>query len=260
MCVVKADEFIYSDKINHYSFILPSEWKEIPKAKIDEWQNLRKEQFSLGPKDFSAGFQLKDREYFQSPYFFVAEHKSKTPVYSQFLKIFSASDSERQKMTDADSSRTQELLNKTGIENLYVENVYIDIDKERNIIFMGMEIGIKNRGKAKSFDKSFIAKNAVFLGKHGMTELAFQAMKYEYSQYLPIFTSIIDSFNYEKGYEWNEVQAKQNNSEDIIKNVVKRRIGYSVERAFVKLILFAFIVGIVYFFKHILSKDKRNKK
>jgi len=60
---------------------------------------------------------------------------------------------------------------------------------------------------------------AMFLGKQGITQLYFYAVSSEYSLWLPVFNSMIDSFRYDTAYAYNPVEAVKNDSPSLFENV-----------------------------------------
>lgn len=189
----------YSDSVDHYSFTLPSGWEEIPKSVIDQYIDEVVRQTQGQRIEYAAGFQLTEKDYFQYPYILVQEHDVNTPSYSQIERAFSNSDiqSSVQQKTDEYS----ELLTNATLEKPFV-------DKERNIIFMTLQLDAANVGKVNGL-------MAMFLGKQGITQLNFYAISSEYSRWLPVFNSMIDSFQYETAYTYDPVKAIKNDSPSI---------------------------------------------
>src|SRR3989338_5486480 len=81
----------YSDSVDHYSFTLPSGWKEIPKSVIDQYIDEVVRQTQGQRIEYAAGFQLSEKDYFQYPYILIQEHDVNTPSYSQIEKALSDS-------------------------------------------------------------------------------------------------------------------------------------------------------------------------
>ena len=77
---------------------------------------------------------------------------------------------------------------------------------------------------------------AMFLGKSGITQLYFYSVKSEYSENLSTFNQIIDSFGYEQGYEYNEEEAKKNDSPSIFEGVAEKGIIGAITGGLIALI------------------------
>lgn len=187
----------YVDSVDHYSFTLPSGWEEIPKFVIDQYVAEFVGQTQGQRIEYSAGFQLAGKDYFQYPYILVQEHDVDTPSYLQLKEVFN----DFQSFAQQKPAEYSELLTDVTFEKPF-------IDKERNIIFMNFQINVVNVGKVNGL-------TAMFLGKQGVTQLNFYAVSNEYSRWLPVFNSIIDSFQYETAYAYDPVEAAKNDSSNL---------------------------------------------
>src|SRR3989344_5993654 len=193
----------YSDSVDHYSFTLPSGWEEIPKSVIGQYIDEVVRQTQGQRIEYAAGFQLSEKDYFQYPYILIQEHDVNTPSYSQIEKALS--DSNFQGSVKQKTDEYSELLTGATLEKPF-------FDKERNIIFMNMQADVANIGKINGLI-------AMFLGKQGITQLYFYAVSSEYSLWLPVFNSMIDSFRYDTAYAYNPVEAVKNDSPSLFENV-----------------------------------------
>lgn len=202
----------YSDLAGHYSFILPSGWKEIPKSVIDQYIDEATRQTQGQRTEYAAGFQLNEKDYFQYPYILIQEHDVNTPSYSQIEKILSSNDFQNSIKQKTDEY--SELLTNATIEKPF-------FDKERNIVFMNMQLDVVNIGKVNGLI-------VMFLGKQGMTQLNFYTASSEYSRWLPVFNSIIDSFEYNTAYAYNPVEAANNDSPSLLKNIIEKGLSGAI--------------------------------
>jgi hypothetical protein len=203
-----AESLDYTSQQYHYSFTIPSGWVEIPKSIIDEVMQQAADMTSGQFIDYATGFQLENTEAFQYPYILVQQHEVNTPSYSQITQTFESdkfSESVNEKIDEY-----SELMTNASLQDPFV-------DKERSIIFMNIEMDVANIGKVKGLV-------AIFLGKSGMTQLNFYSVKSKYSENLSTFNQIIDSFSYKPGYEYNEEEAKKNNSPSIFEGVAEKGI------------------------------------
>ncbi|MDX9778626.1 MAG: DUF2167 domain-containing protein [Patescibacteria group bacterium] len=218
--MANAESLDYVSQQYHYSFTIPSGWVEIPKSTIDEVMQQAADMTGGQFIDYAAGFQLENTEAFQYPYILVQQHKVNTPSYSQITQTF-----ESDKFSESVNKKIDEyseLMTNASLQDPFV-------DKERNIIFMNLEMDVANVGKVKGL-------LAMFLGKSGITQLNFYSVKSEYSENLSTFNQIIDSFSYEQGYEYNEEEAKKNDSPSIFEGVAEKGIIGAITGGLIALI------------------------
>jgi hypothetical protein len=220
-----AESLNYVNQQNHYSFTLPDNWIEMPKSTIDEVMQQVIDQTGEQFIDYNTGFQLEDTQPFQYPYILVQEHEVSAPSYSQISKTF-----ESDKFFESVTKKIDEyfeLMSNASLQNPFV-------DKERGIIFMNVEMDVVNIGKAKGL-------TAMFLGKESITQLNFYSVKSKYSENLLIFNQIIDSFRYEQGYEYDEEEAKKNDSPSIFNGAIEKGIIGGIMGLFMVLIMGLFL-------------------
>lgn len=198
----------YSDYVDHYSFDLPNGWEEIQKSVIDKFMDEVAGKTSGKRIEFVSGFQLTGNENFKYPYILVQEHKGDTPSFSQLEKALN-SDS-LQKKVDQKTAEYSELLNNATTDRPFV-------DKERNIIFMNIELDVTNVGKVNGLI-------VMFFGENKITQLNFYSTKSEYSEWLPVFNSIVDSFKYDDGFTYNPEEARQSNANSIFDRVLEKGV------------------------------------
>ena len=217
----------YSDSIDHYSFDLPSEWEEIPKSEIDKYMDEVVRQTDGKRIEFASGFHLVGSEYFKYPYILVQEHKANTPSFSQLEKIFNNNFQEK---FDRKTPEYSELLKNATAGKPFV-------DKERNIIFMNIQLDTVGAVQVNGL-------MAMFLGKKGITQMNFYSLQNDQSKWLPVFNSIIDSFKYDDGFAYNPEEAKKSDSSSVFEGVVEKGIGGAIVGGF--LMLFIGLIGMLF--------------
>lgn len=225
----------YSDPTGHFYFTLPGGWEEIPKTVVDQYMDEFFRQTQGQRPEYTTGFKLSKNGYFQYPYIFVGKHDGNTPSYSQIEREFN--DSNLQDLVQQKTAEYPEFLTSATSEKPFV-------DKERNIIFMNVQSDVVNVGKVNGL-------SVLFLGKQGATSLHFYAVSSEYSRWLPVFNSIIDSFSYETAYEYDPVEAAENNSPSIFEDVLEKGISGAI---------IALLVVIVMVIKDVLERIKPKKQ
>ncbi len=122
---------------------------EIPKSVINQAIDEVVRQTQGQRIEYTTGFQLAEKDYFQYPYILVQEHVINTPSYSQLESVFN--NGNFQSSVQQEMAEYSELLTNATIEKPFV-------DRERNIIFMNMQLDVANIGKATGL-------TAIFLGK-----------------------------------------------------------------------------------------------
>lgn len=206
---------LYSDSMNHYSFTLPTGWEEIPKVVIDQFMDALVEQTDGQRIEYEAGFQLSGNEHFQYPYMLVQKSEDGTFSYSQFEKVFD--DSNFQTSLEQKAGEYSELLTGATFEEPFV-------DKERGIIFMNVEFDVANVGKVHGL-------LAMFLGKERVIQLNFYAESDGYSDWLPVFTSMINSFRYETAYAYDPESAMKDEASPLFERMTLSGLGGAIAGA-----------------------------
>lgn len=225
---IPVQAFTYSNSIGHYSFSLPNDWEEIPKDVIDDYvDELTKIAGTTGQSlNYTTAFQLSDTEYyFEYPYIVTQDHSVNTPSYSEVAKLFSSDKVEQ--LMSKNLKDYSEIIHSADMGKPF-------IDKERNILFINMQADIVDVGPVD-------ALMALFLGKQGITVLNFYTVKNEYSRWLPVFNSIIDSFQYDIGYVYNPAEAAQYDSPSIFEGVIERGVGTALGWGLILLIIGLFL-------------------
>lgn len=191
LILINNTKFIYaqSQYVNansHYSFTVPNNWSEIPKSIIDEYVAKVVELTNGKSIEYQAGFQLNQDNYFDYPYMLVQSRISNTPSYSQIEKSLNRDDI--QNVTSEISEEYSELIKNATMEKPF-------LDKQRNLIFMNIQMDNINMDSIKGL-------TVMFLGKESITYLHFYSKSDDYNKWLPVFNSVIDSFQYDNGYKY----------------------------------------------------------
>lgn len=219
--IASAESLSYTNRQNHYFFTLPSGWKEIPKSTIDDFFRQLANEAGGTFINYAAGFQLEDAQnYFQYPYVLIQEHKINTPSFSQIIKEFESN--KFSESVDKEVDKYSEFMANATFQDPF-------FDEERKLIFMNLEMDVVNIGKVKGLI-------VMFLGKESIIQLNFYSVKSEYSKNLLTFNQIINSFSYEQGYQYNEEEAKNNNSSSIFEDVTNRGVTGAVTGGLIALI------------------------
>lgn len=221
---VNAENLVYLNPQNHYTFTLPSGWVEVPKSTIDETMHKLADQTDGQFINYVAGFQLEGAQPFQYPYILIQEHEINTPSYGQITEILGSN--EFSVAVNKKTDEYSELMTNASLQTPFV-------DKERSIIFMNLEMDVTGVGKIKGL-------MAMVLGKKSITQLNFYSIKSEYSKNLSTFNQIIDSFKYEQGYKYNAEEAKKNDSPSIFEGVVGKGITGAVSGGLIALVFTLF--------------------
>ena len=214
----------YSSPTSHYSFILPNDWIEIPKSVIDKTIDELVKKTQGSRVEYAAGFQLGSKNYFSYPYILVQEHKLNTPSYSEVVKIFEGIDTTR--IIDKTTKEYSEVLKNASVDSPIA-------DRNRNILFMNLNLDVVNIGKVRGL-------LVMFLGKERITQLNFYAVESEYSQLLPAFNSIIDSFSYDAGYVYDPLETKKYDSSNILNGVLEKGLIGGISGGLIGLGFFLF--------------------
>jgi hypothetical protein len=184
---------LYTNPVDHYSVQLPPAWKILTKDEVSRVMSQLTRMTGAPSVEFVVGFQRSDRPHFGYPYVLVQRHQVNTPTIEQMLKSAEK---------DAPAAFEKVADKMKGIAN----NPAVGqptIDHARHILFMSVEMNVATVGPVKGL-------SALCLGRHGIAQFNFYAAKREYDLHLPDFQSMLDSFQWEPGYGYDEATAKAN--------------------------------------------------
>ncbi|MCK5080920.1 MAG: hypothetical protein KAQ63_02050 [Candidatus Moranbacteria bacterium] len=228
---------LYRDDEHSFEITLPVEWGKIPEEIIAQFLNIVTKEEQENKINYSAGFHLSEKEYFQYPYILI-QQQEKILSYSELASAFSA-----KKLNEI--SR-QELANPELLKNIEAESPVLD--KDRGIIFSRIDMEVDNIGKINGLI-------AMFLGEEGVTQMFFYSTEEEYSQWLPIFNSIIDSFNYDKEFGFDYASYESVEEKSFWKEILS---GSAVNKGIEGAIAGGFIGGIVALISFLKGRKERS--
>lgn len=183
---------VYYNSMKHYSLTVPSGWEEIKKSVIDDIN------FKQKDVQYTGGFQLKNKNgYINYPYILIQE--SDEPITYKDVEIY------------LNNTSLQDSIKNTveADNNLKLDNIKSFFDKDQSIVFMNSQIDIEGVGKVTSL-------SSLFLGKKSVIALHFYSTFEGYSEYLPIFNSVISSFKYDKDYIFDKTEMVSESSTNIM--------------------------------------------
>lgn len=187
----------YTDPLDHYSFVIDAGWVEIPKSIIDESVGFVLDQTQELRIEYSAGFQLEDRVYFEYPYILMQEHQLNlnSLMYSEIEQLFTGDDFSNSVQNAA--LDLSELIGTTTFDDPYV-------DRDRNIVIFNMSSDVANVGTVNAI-------LAMFLGRNQIVQMNFYWESSDHDYWLPAFNRMINSFRFDDGYgyEPSEVNSSQ---------------------------------------------------
>jgi hypothetical protein len=190
--LTNAEELTYSNAVGHYSLQLPEGWTESRKWAIDFTNQLNK---IVGNKSvqFVAGFELEKHPGFLGPQFLIQNLQTNqpSPSYAELVKQFSSKKTAQERAESTQKMRI--MINHASLGE-------IQVDKKRHMVFLNFEMEITLLGKCKGLI-------ALCLGRQAIAQINFYAPHAAWEENLPVFQSILDSFHYEPGYEYEEFQA-----------------------------------------------------
>lgn len=182
------DAKIIDNNTLNYTLETPQDWKELSQQDLDTYSYLISESINGQINDYVAGFQLFDKEKFEYPYILIQHHNMVASSYNQIQEEFDKYVDMRDVLIDEGVDRSVYDLTTISKPELY---------KEKNMIIMDIEMYIEGKGIVKG-------KTAQMLGKDGIVEIDFYALKREYEDYIHKFDELIESFNFKSGYKFKE--------------------------------------------------------
>jgi len=228
-------EFKYSNEVNGYSVNLPDEWSEIPKEVIDKYLEEVSKALPNVPKiNFITGFQLEKNEYFVHPYILVQEHDAQAPSYKEIERLFLGENFKNQTKKAQDS--LSEVLNNSTFDKPVV-------DKEKNRVYININMELKNGQKIKGIA-------VLFIGKKKMIQFNFYSLEEDFNKYLPVFEKVNNSFEFKDEFKFKE-------SEGISTSKSQQKFSASTYAIFGGISILGVSLLSLIFYK-ILKKDSAN--
>lgn len=208
----------YKDKENRYTFIIPTNWDTIPVVNID---SAFKEYYTKAGNSFryNAGLYPENRDhYYQYPYVLIMNKLNKDLSHISIDKIISKLSSE---LTGQNLENTARKYS-NDLSKISV-NVPI-VDTIRNAVYYNVEYNIKNAGTC-------IGLLGAFVGNDGITYFNCYSEKSSYENNLPVYLSLLNSFEYNEASKYKYVDGRiiQNKWIDIgLKSLLAIVIGFIV--------------------------------
>ena len=198
---------IYTDTLDHYSFVIDSGWVEIPKSIIDESVGFVLDQTQQQRINYSAGFQLEDRFYFEYPYILMQEHQLglNSFMYSEIEQLFTGDDFSIGVQEAA--LELSELIGTTTFDDPYV-------DRDRNVVIFNMSSDVANVGTVNAI-------LAMFLGRNQIVQMNFYWESSDRDYWLPAFDRMINSFRFDDGYGYDPSNV---NSSQTLTSILNRML------------------------------------
>lgn len=214
---VNAEDYAYQDETYHYSFIVPAGWMEIPKATIDE-TFMELADITGGPfVDYAAAFEVEGGDSFVYPYLLIQEHDYYVASYSELLGVLGSDNAEEV------AKRAVVDYSEVFIDAAFYEPFY---DEDRNAIFTGLNIEVVDIGETRCL-------MVLFLGGESVIQLNFYSLRDEYANDFPIFSAVIESFEFDSDYLSDRPEEREGNSLGLLGTF----IGYGIIGGVVALIL-----------------------
>ena len=182
---VAAAPLEYTGPVLHYHFTLPEGWVQIPADVVKQtMQNVTKDMRERRP-EYTAGFQAAAEKFFTYPYMLVQEFPAENMALSDIAT----------QMDNLQKKSLQTLTTDEALKNIGMGQS--TIDTRRNMVLVNMRLDVKDVGPLKALTVSCP-------GRKGVAQLHFYARENDYATYAPVFEQILDSFAFEKGYEYRK--------------------------------------------------------
>lgn len=178
----------YESADNHYSFILPEGWEEIPKDVIDDYQKLSSKQLGFQLPFYNAAFQPIGQNYFDYPYFFIQETNRNNETFKETL--LSLKDQGLMiKVKDEFKKKFKEIFSDIKLGEAIV-------DEDNYKIFLVFE--------AKTTTGPIKALGVMNFGHDLIVNLFFYSTTEEYDKLFIDFQKTASSFEFEKDYQYKK--------------------------------------------------------
>jgi hypothetical protein len=175
----------FTDIANHFSFIIPPGWSRISKEIFDEaTREIEMARRRKGSGNLMPGIQYGNPVTMQIPYILIQIHREKMS-WDEFREGVSS-------ITDDDIKTVQKSFS-DFLFGLYPANSYLDYEKKMFVFNMKSDVLIA--GNARS-------TMVMFLGRNSIVQLNINALEEHYNQFLPDILAVINSFEFDNGYEY----------------------------------------------------------
>ena len=197
----EAENSIYHNSENHFSFKISDGWTEAPENVLDasiralEYQARQAKMALPNIQRPIVIFQPKDQPINQPsvsfPYLEVGVGREGKIPKDEFKKLFASKEVSEQVMNKGVSDALKRIPPEIVINNLEIGKP--SFDDKRNLLISKSSMNIVGVGEV-------ISLNAGFLSNEGITRLTFYALKADFQKYEPAFSEVIDSFKFDPGY------------------------------------------------------------
>jgi len=197
---ITTGPYLYHNTNGHFSIILPSGWEEIPEDVIDTYVGII--EIAAGKQmevKYEAAFQKTSSEYFSYPYALVQIEDAQGASWNVLQKFFKSYTGD--KILKDVSKETSDVLGKL-LEDTNVH--FSHADTRRHIVFFSIESAVIGVGE-------ILGRSAAFVGRECIIIIHFYSLKDHYESDLLYFDKIVDSFEYDIGYEY--IEAVEGSSE-----------------------------------------------
>lgn len=174
----------------HFSLTTPSDWEKIPATRLKEYVAVIQET-TKSSYDYLAAFQKRSDQYFSHPYAIIQLTDTQGQSPAVLEELFSSAEYE-QVVKEATSKVGQTTKDFAPLPSANIAG----IDKDRHIVFIDISQDVVEFGKIKGISATFIGRNAMVSLHFYALQQDFESCKKRY------FDQIIDSFEYDQGYEF----------------------------------------------------------
>jgi hypothetical protein len=186
--------FTFKGADGHFTIVMPANWRETTRDEIDQYAKLLKQATGADLPAYEAGFHLSGSDPFDLPYILVERPTPKTS-YEDLKKQWSDG------MLD---DPRKDLNGKVS--------AVIGAPRSKSIRYLDLRHAVVTEMEAPRNDGVVVRMmSASYAGKAGVVSAYFYADKSSWGKYSDEFEGILDSFNYEPGYEYNAAAATGGN-------------------------------------------------
>ena len=189
--VSAQEQETYHNAEGHFSFILPDDWIKIPDKIMKETYEAMLKSTNQPMREISyIGFQRESDYYFTYPYMAIRVNKTGRLVESEWKEYLESTEAEiaADKFIEEKNKQPASLLN-------IIEQGKPIYDSSKHVLYLTGEAELKGVGKVTMLSVNI-------LSNYGSVDLYFNARKDSFNEDLHYFKQIINSFEFDKGYEY----------------------------------------------------------
>lgn len=181
-------EAVYADPLMHYSFRIPSGWRQLSKEELEENLAALEKRFGARPS-YDAWFRPADNQASALPHFTVATQRCSMPTLRQIQEALAGS-----RKDELEKLKVMAASNSARITDPV-------IDVRRGCVTYSQEVRLPN-GDVLQTDM------ALFPGRTGVARLYFFGLQPEPYLTRAARQSVLDSFCFDRGFEYFEQAAQ----------------------------------------------------